>query len=220
LVAVDPRIAYSAAIKHFEQFPLLGRSPEAVAREYLAKVFQVVLTLPIAAPSTTRKLIYEELFHGAFQPSRLGLDDVESNDIEVGVEIEEVSELQGGREYKNSLPEEVEVFFALSNACNFSNPRQLWRLKQAWQLMKGISFPNGIGVGSIRPWMRALFLSEYLLQAEAIDRREIAEWLANQSRPIPDFLTRLALGDVVDGLYSNYLSRAEVVKYVLLPSAS
>lgn len=224
LVAIDPRIAYSAAIKHFEQFPQSGRSPEVIARDYLGKVFQVAITLPSAPAAATTKFIYEELFHGHFQPVRTGTkkSKISEKPLEGDEEIllRTIEAQSVIRNYKKSSPAEVEIFSALTHACQFSNPRQLWRLKQAWQLMKGISFHDGLDISSLKPWMRALFLCEYLLQTDHENASVINKWLQKQSQAAPDIIIRLALGDPVDSAFSDYLSRAEVVAHVLLPAAS
>lgn len=46
LVAIDERMAFAAVEKHYQQFGDAGRSPALVARDYLAKVLQVSVTLP------------------------------------------------------------------------------------------------------------------------------------------------------------------------------
>lgn len=46
LVAIDDRMAFAAVEKHYIQFGHMERSPAQVARDYLAKVLQVSVTLP------------------------------------------------------------------------------------------------------------------------------------------------------------------------------
>jgi Cdc6-like AAA superfamily ATPase len=166
MVAVDDRIAYPAVESFFEQFKGSGRDASAVARDYLAKVFNVAISLPPVPKELAASFIRERLFTDVYGPGTEG----------------------GGGGAKQSRPElkvaagtrlvtdaEVDEFVRLAEATGFSNPRALWRMKQAWYLLRNMALsfePDS----SFEPWMRSLFVREAILMLPAAARREVDAW--------------------------------------------
>jgi len=62
LVALDERMAFAAVEKHYLQFGHAGRPPELVARDYLAKVLQICVTLPKVTQDDIGNFVDKKIF--------------------------------------------------------------------------------------------------------------------------------------------------------------
>lgn len=62
LVAIDERMAFAAVEKHYHQFGHAGRPPELVARDYLAKVLQISITLPVVNRAGIGSFVDKKIF--------------------------------------------------------------------------------------------------------------------------------------------------------------
>lgn len=233
LVAIDERIAFAAVTKHFEDFGASARAPHLLARDYLAKVFQVAITLPEASAQAADDFIRHELFA---TPSRVPKRDAGPatspalkpltlaprkgfGSSKPNADAPD-TQPQIQRQTLDTLPEEINYFAELAAACGFNNPRQLWRLKQAWLILKGLVITEGSKMSVLKPWMRVLFLREYILQATEDERRTIQAWLdddADSALPAPAPLAALSQGSARLA-FASYSARVTAVNIVLLPS--
>jgi Cdc6-like AAA superfamily ATPase len=173
MVAVDDRIAYPAVESFFEQFKGSGRDASAVARDYLGKVFNVSISLPPVPEALAAKFIKERLFADEYRkepppgPGGDGTVDPPLKPDPEDPEIPDGTALVTG--------DEVTEFIRLAAATGISNPRALWRMKQAWYLLRNMALtfePES----SFGPWMRSLFVREAILALPAAARREIEAW--------------------------------------------
>lgn len=218
LVAIDDRIAFAAVATHYEQFSFAGREPSQVARDYLAKIFQVAITLPPVGSAISGRFIHTELFATELNgvPPTLSTNSSFAADLKA-----EAASARSGvlHDYRSALPEEVALFALLANETAMSNPRELWRLKQAWFLLKGMVLEDGNGMAEMEPWMRSLFVREWELQAAEAMRHRIKRQVEATRIGFDidelDADTKKILAMEMD----NYLARRPFVDAVLLPSA-
>ena len=163
LVAIDPRMAYAAVEKHYDQFGHAGREPAQVARDYLAKVFQVSLSLPQIGedeirsfvenvlipecelkepeppkPDATRSTVLDEtpLDEGVLSGPVVPSKE---NDRDSPVKKPEPESQDEETDHK-VLPEERELFQDLARDFGFGNPRLMGRLYFAWRMLKFLVF--------------------------------------------------------------------------------
>lgn len=205
VVAIDERIAFAAVAKHYDQFGYAGRTPELVARDFLAKVFQVAMTLPPVTPDTATEYIQKKLF-GSTQTGTAGA---------VNVDIPPAN--PPAPDLLHALPEEVQLFSEMARLTGISNPRELWRMKQAWSMLKGLALNDGEDYTHIEPLLRALFVREWWQQASPLLRQQITNRRADPSLPHTSELTpeQLRLMELDDELSSRYSQ----IDMVLLPCA-
>lgn len=225
LVAIDERIAFAAVSKHFEKFGFAGREPSLVARDYLAKVFQVTVTLPEVTSKAAEAFVWSDLFGadlGDTEPAgpAPGSGGGSAQDHPGRSLPSPERTEQPARRPHRPIPQEVEAFGRMAAVCGFTNPRQLWRLKQAWQLLKGLVLEHGGSMSAMRQWMRVLFLREYMLQCEPVERRQIEDWLDTkiEGKGAPSVIENLADGPPFSS-FADFHLRIGAVNTVLLPAA-
>jgi hypothetical protein len=162
VVAIDERIAFAAVAKHYDQFGYAGRTPELVARDFLAKVFQVSMILPPITSDIAKDYIHKKLFA--------------STQIDTGGNYGGQTTPEGppAPDLLDALPEEVELFSEMAHLTGISNPRELWRMKQAWSMLRGLALDDGAGYAKIEPLLRALFVREWWQQASPLQRQQMA----------------------------------------------
>ncbi len=218
LVAIDDRMAFAAVSTHYAQFNFAGREVAQVARDHLAKVFQVAVTLPPVDPGTSARFILNKLFAGDLDKSPTdapGAPDAGTAGLGSGAS----AAAKDDPTVRNVLPEEVALFAQLANETSISNPRELWRLKQAWFLLKGMVLQDGDGLAQMAPWMRSLFVREWELQANSATRWRIAtlreSWRNSGAREIVQQSDLAVLNLELEGASA----RQHFVDAVLLPSA-
>jgi Cdc6-like AAA superfamily ATPase len=164
MVAVDDRIAYPAVESFFEQFKGSGRDASAVARDYFAKVFNVAISLPPVPAALAASFIKDRLFADV-----VGMGAGGGDDKPPAVD----PEIPNGTRLVTDF--EITEFTRLAFATGMSNPRALWRMKQAWYLLRNMALtfePDS----SFEPWMRSLFVREAILMLPAAARREVDAW--------------------------------------------
>lgn len=154
MILIDERIAFAAVEKHYEEFGYAGRSPAQVARDYLGKVFQVSLTLPLVDATLARSYVKRKLFGAAA--------DAAGSDA--------AAPPAPGPRAAAAVPSatvaswEVQRFADLAEATGLVNPRQLWRLKQAWLLLRALVLTPATPQAEAKDWLRRLFETERRLQ--------------------------------------------------------
>lgn len=234
LVAIDERMAFSAVEQYYDKLGHAGREPAQVARDYLAKVFQVAINLPQPNDSHIRNYVSNKLFTGISE-SQPDEDILMSSITEPNLEnFENLSMPQAPEvpvEPNNSTPllapaartsnytvrGEKELFIALAVAFYFTNPRLLWRLMQSWRLLKSMVLLETYHLATAEPWLRLLFWREWLFQQNNEKHKFYREW------PIPDSNTyipsriREALPKDLD--LDDYRQRCGDIDAVLLPAA-
>lgn len=85
LVAIDERMAFAAVEQHYAQFGDAGRSPALVARDYLAKVIQVSVTLQQVDGKDLDYFVDQKLFQ--VQEVKSLASDKGGTAAEAGVEV-------------------------------------------------------------------------------------------------------------------------------------
>lgn len=229
LVALDERIAYSAVEKHFDQFESGDRELAQVARDYLAKVFQVAFTLPPVVSNICDSFIRDELFgenidKGSSKDKLRG--NLETDELQREELDNPKSELADGTTIENRiipvLEEEIDNFTKLAKITNMSNPRQLWRIKQAWFLLKGLVLDDGDSFEIMKPWMQLLFCREWLLHTSTDIRNEIEMYVSGTytSGPSLAILDQKDASAVINLLNRISLDNWAIVDAVLLPASS
>lgn len=178
LVAIDDRIAFAAVEKHYDQFGATGREPAQVARDYLAKVFQVSITLSPVSEDVAKAYISEDLF---FDELKNDLARTKLDDEPEPVAPVEVQASTAFHQYvlPRVLLDEVALFAALAVELGIVNPRELWRLKQSWLLVRAMNVEPGAGMEELEPLLRTLFMREWLLQLPAKKRADLQATAAN-----------------------------------------
>ncbi len=100
LIAIDDRVAFRAVADHYERLSDNSRPSAAIARDYLGKIIQLPINLPVPGRDDMGRFINDELFKSAMQIIKTTVDD--------GVEI--VDELTGtDLENKKGLFDRVEI---------------------------------------------------------------------------------------------------------------
>jgi hypothetical protein len=208
IVALDDRIAFAAVAKFFAEFGINDREPSQVARDYLAKVFNVSVRLEDAAPETVATYIRSHIFEQPEQPATQNASAAGSQN--------NPSQSPG-----EALQHEVAAFVAFANEFEFTNPRELWRLRQTWSLLKGMALPASAAEPVLNEWMRHMFLRERLMQGTNEQRRLAAEFLNNAAAVAPMSLETLVpnIGRAVGELRAGFNVRDTKILCVLLPAA-
>jgi KAP family P-loop domain len=217
LVAIDDRIAFAAVATHYDKFNFAGRDPGQVARDYLAKVFQVAITLPPVDVANSNRFIHSELFADELRGLSSSSAMVAGSDREVEAKTEVAP--RTSEQLLSVLPEEVALFAHLANETAVSNPRELWRLKQAWFLLKGMALKDGDGLVMMKPWLQALFVREWELQAPMETRRQIEmrQEAIRAGTPPPNLDARIM--KIINLQHDDGVLQRPFVDAVLLPSA-
>jgi Cdc6-like AAA superfamily ATPase len=212
MVAVDDRIAFPAVESFFEQFKGSGRDASVVARDYLAKVFNVSITLPPVPEKLATDFIKNRLFA-----------DVYGGPVEADVRV--TGSESGGTAIPDDTAlvtdEEVREFTRLALAIGMTNPRALWRMKQAWYLLRNMALTFDPDP-SFEPWMRSMFVREAVLAQPAEVRREVERWATFIRREEPPSMASSIPSNLAGLLRED---RSDVTKcwhyadIVLLPAA-
>lgn len=199
LVAIDERMAFAAVEKHYQEFGHAGREPALVARDYLAKVLQVSVTLPIVDSNSVARFIDDVMFKDVNTSSHIqenltsvneiGSTAVDSefiieNELESNDDsIEEVDKIDQDLELikpsQTALLEEKLLFKELALNFGFTNPRLVWRLYMAWKLFKSMLF-DSYKIEDVDVPMCALFWQEWLHQLEREQSDFFLKWIKNR----------------------------------------
>jgi Cdc6-like AAA superfamily ATPase len=215
MVAVDDRIAYPAVESFFEQFKGSGRDASAVARDYLAKVFNVAISLPPVSKARAESFIRERLFTDVYGKAPVGGGAEEDEPPEHAPDVPDDTRLV--------TDAEVMEFTRLAAATSISNPRALWRMKQAWYLLRNMAL-SFEPQSSFQPWMRSLFVREAVLMLPAAARREVDAWAeaVRTDGTLPSFSDAVpqALVEELSEGRSDVAARWAYTDIVLLPAAA
>lgn len=203
IVAIDERMAFAAVEKHYDQFGHAGRSPDMVARDYLAKVLQVSITLPEITDDGIASYIDQKIFGDiatdehvpSASPSegerardhRNTMIENERNNFDQMQMAPDSMQAPSSHEpistplkpRQSPFPKEKELFKILAQTYNFSNPRLLWRHYMAWKLLKSLCLGDTYVEEDIRIPMQLLFWKEWLNQQTVADRKLYSEWMGN-----------------------------------------
>lgn len=79
---------------------------------------------------------------------------------------------------------EPDLFATLALDYGFHNPRQLWRLRQSWQLCKQLNLDENYRLADVQPWLKTLFWCEWCLDRRD-DKQNDATMPSNEI-PVPD----------------------------------
>jgi len=217
LVALDERIAYTAVAKHYADY---GRDPALVARDYLAKVFNLFVTLPMASPESISSYVRSHLFTRT--PQRVEESGLEQQPRSVD-EGESPTPARPSADLESTSTLEVETFAGLVQAWGLANPRELWRLRQTWALLKGVALQEHVSEADVRIWMRHMFFREMFLQGNEKQRKAVEDILnrkvgADAEESMKDARVQL-LARTAAEIAFGFNERDPKVMAVLLPAA-
>lgn len=242
LVAIDERMAFAAVEKHYLQFGHAGRSPAQVARDYLAKVLQVSVTLPEVDSSGISNyvdnMIFGDIVSTKSQENQKGdlsfstqttirqqVGSAKVNPLLTALkesfeDINQTATIQIPPQ-QSSLPQEKEMFKELAKTYEFSNPRLLWRHYMAWKLLKSLSLGSTYNLADIEMPMQLIFWREWLHQLTSEQREAYSEWMKAGGQSKPPGMSDAIFDTVKLKLRPNWnahLSLIRVVDAVLLPT--
>jgi hypothetical protein len=202
LVALDHRIAYAAVTKHYSEYATADRELTQLARDYLAKVFNLSVTLAAADASSIRNYIKHRLF-----------------DIPEGTRFGRPTAVASSQSLGKSTPVEAEAFCEFATSLHLTNPRELWRLRQAWSLLKGIALSARATDADVRRWMRHLFVREAVFQGTNEQRRTAEEFFSIKGSGSRPTLWSPQLTQAAHEVVEEFGERDSLVCAVLLPAA-
>jgi Cdc6-like AAA superfamily ATPase len=229
IVALDDRIAYAAVAKFFSDFGIVDREPSQLSRDYMGKVFNVSVRIQAAAEGAVENYIRAHIF----EQSGSGTPDA---DAQQGAPTDEPGRQSGATANPGeALPHEVEAFVEFAREFNMTNPRELWRLRQTWSLLKGMALPSPCAQSELRLWMRHMFFREVLLQGMNEQRKRSDEYLQKRMSslgqadgestqsvlPAPECIANLMprFEQVTTALEAGFGDRDSKILAVLLPAA-
>jgi KAP family P-loop domain len=237
LLAIDERIAFAAVEKHYDHFDdRSGRPVDLLARDYLAKIFQVSVILPEVDHARISSYVDNKIFSDIDQGADNGLDLKQeqknsllqnfidtSYNVEVSLTDEQTAPTQIDQQpQQSSLPEERIVFKELAQIYEFSNPRMLWRLYMAWKLLKSLYLGPLYTLADVEVLMHILFWREWLHQIPPEKKNEYTAWIQSSSAQQSPALIPNAIFDSVKlklrPNWKQYSSQVRIVDSVLLPS--
>ncbi|MDB5897039.1 MAG: hypothetical protein JWP41_641, partial [Ramlibacter sp.] len=118
-----------------------------------------------------------------------------------------------------STPVEAEAFADLAITLKLTNPRELWRLRQAWAVLKGIALSGRATDAEVRDWLRHLFVREAVLQGTAQQRKLAEHFFESGNEPDRAALWSAELTQAAAAILPGFSGRDEFVRAVLLPAA-
>jgi hypothetical protein len=202
LVALDHRIAYAAVTRHYSEYGTADRELGQLARDYLAKVFNLSVSLNAADSPSIRNYVEHHLF------------DLPEGGVKPGRPAVHLGESLG-----KSTPVEAEAFADLAITLKLTNPRELWRLRQAWAVLKGIALSGRATDAEVRDWLRHLFVREAVLQGTAQQRKLAEHFFESGNEPDRAALWSAELTQAAAAILPGFSGRDEFVRAVLLPAA-
>lgn len=211
IVSIDDKIAYPAVINFFEQFSGRQLDLDLLARDFLAKVFNITISLPGISDADVTTYITKHLFASPTTVKELGRE----NDGQVPGE----NFSDAGGEVTQS---EVVLFAQLALATGTVNPRKLWRMKQSWLLLRTMVDQENSDPAINAGILRSVFAREAMLSLRTDAKRRACAWAAElddvPSSPAPAELPK-EIADLIKlcGREGRVLWRS--VDSVLLPSA-
>lgn len=249
LVAIDERMAFAAVEKHYHQFGHAGRHPALVARDYLAKVLQVSVTLPEVSPGNIGSYVDKKIFGDIGLPHVMQTQAAKENGVTSSPSDVRPSSMARAKPaeappleqnplpdapaasaanqvplQQSSLPREKELFKELARAYNFSNPRLLWRLYMGWKLLKSLTLSDTYISEEVEIPMQLLFWREWLRQLACEQRETYSDWVGNTRRRIKPPGMPGAIYDAVHlklrPTWEKIMPLIGVVDAVLLPASS
>jgi hypothetical protein len=202
LVALDHRIAYTAVAQHYSEYGTSDRELSQLARDYLSKVFNLSVTLNEADASSIKNYIKHRLFELPESGEKFGRPSVSS-----------------GGSVGKSTTVEAEAFMDFAIQLNLMNPRELWRLRQAWSLLKGVALSGQASDADVRAWLRHLFVRETVFQATAEQRRLAEQFFENRNEAARSSLWSPSVTRLAEEVLAGFEERDAWVRSVLLPPA-
>lgn len=242
LVAIDEQMAFAAVEKYYDLFGHAGRLPANVARDYLGKVLQASITLPVVDDEYVQAYVENVLFPGVGEAKHFsgvqynGDSHVSSKHSSKSVSDEttgsdtldviEPATKQLSVTGQSGLTEEMHLFRELAVQYDFRNPRQMGRLYLSWRLLKALVFGGrAYAMTDVESRMRLLFWREYRLQQDIQRRVELDEWLTTGcERNGPQNLVP-ALGRLKNEMIGSFMGQSwdaqvKLTDAILLPASS
>ncbi|WP_332815969.1 KAP family P-loop NTPase fold protein [Ramlibacter sp.] len=206
IVALDHRIAYAAIGKFFSEFGIADREASQVSRDYLGKVFNASVVLEDPSSDAVERYIRVHIFE---QPS--------ASAAQSPTEVPRETDITP----RDAAAHEVEAFVEYAKEFGFTNPRELWRLRQTWSLLKGIGLPSPTPEPLMRQWIRHMFFRERLLQGRNQERKLADRYLDTFAGDVPGPLAVMIKNfqQVARDLQIGFKERDSKILTVLLPAA-
>ncbi|MZH03169.1 MAG: hypothetical protein F3745_07200 [Nitrospinae bacterium] len=244
VIGIDHRIAFRAVGEHYKDLADGKRSQQDIARDYLGKIFQLAIMLDRPQNEELKSFVSEFLFpdakldiakkeqEAAGQELHIKIEDrVEIEDQVLDIEIEEGQEENLWREEIKFTTKERDLFGELAVVFEFSNPRQLLRLRNSYGLLKllygmhgAISFTpyyKNLDSGEVKPKLLILLFWKEFEANHPKWAMQITEPVEN-SRPEPiaariyDWLSKSDIGGLNFSL-SGLTEMATFVERFVLP---
>lgn len=201
VLAIDPRILIESA-KYFQRET--NREPgldiDILARDYLGKIFQLLVSLDKPEKETISNFISSRLFHNVEynEPvntntdqtvlnSKYGITAQEENtkipekdsSSKPGVNlIVKTNESPNSFKFLPNTPDEMLYFIESSELFDIKNPRQLIRLHNSYNLLKILS-PNSFYSDGGNSLIKILFLKEFLQKFKRDEQKTIENYILN-----------------------------------------
>lgn len=245
LVAIDEQMAFAAVEKYYDLFGHAGRPSANVARDYLGKVLQASITLPIVDDEYVQAYVENVLFPGVGETkhssgvqynqnphvsskhsSKSVSDETAGSDTPDSPDVSEPATKQLSVTSQSALTEEMHLFRELAVQYDFRNPRQMGRLYLSWRLLKALVFGGrAYAMTDVENRMRLLFWREYRLQQDIQRRDELDEWLTtgcerNGPQNLVPALGRLTKEMIGDFLGKSWDMQVKLADAILLPASS
>ena len=157
MIGIDYRIAFKAMENYYEKLGDKKRDKSEIARDYLGKIIQLPVQLIPSSTEEVRKYIEKRLFPDAqimediekdteidterdvIESSKPIKETIEAEGEKVGVRIPDVEKAEEPKSVEEVLKDttvERDMFSDLARRFNFSNPRQLLRLRNSYRFLK------------------------------------------------------------------------------------
>ena len=157
MIGIDYRIAFKAMENYYEKLGDKERDKSEIARDYLGKIIQLPVRLMHSNPEEVRKYVEKRLFPdaqimedlekdgdkdtegGVIEPSKPKKGTLEAEGEKVGVSIPDDKKVEEPKSVEEILKDttiERDMFSDLAKRFNFTNPRQLLRLRNSYRFLK------------------------------------------------------------------------------------
>lgn len=226
LIAIDERMAFAAVEKFYDQFGHSGNPPAAVAREYLGKIFQASMTLPVIDDHFVENFVEKALFRNREEITKSVPTDEQEKAAQAVPTAKKVKVEHLAVSPHSDLPEEKHLFRELTLLYEFRNPRDMGRLYLSWRLLKALFLgERAYAFHEIENLMRLLFWREYRLRQEAPKRFELDDWLASGCTQAGPSQLVPALGILPGAMIGTFMGKSseqmlKLTDAILLPASS
>lgn len=240
VLAIDPRILLeSARFFQRETNNDTNLNIDLLARDYLGKIFQLVVSLDELESRNIDNFISTRLFHTIRdnQSDLVAHSNAISgnNDHNISDEIDDrkftIIETKTNKYEPDNLDivsplqnthSEMQCFIESSELFNIKNPRQLIRLHNSYNLLK-ILKPDSLYVDEGNSLIKMLFFKEFLQELRSEDKMSLENYiLGKQEKPtfskVSDNMAE-AIRSEINKCFGSFLDPLEYTRFVKLSSS-